>query len=91
MSAQPSAVTPAIAPARTETPGSRHISLTRFLIEEKRAGHINPDLRLLEIAATELHQRLPVFMGSRNEVETATRHHLDADAAGAPSGVASQA
>jgi len=33
-----------------------------------------------EIQPTGLHQRVPVFMGSRNEVETAARYHLDADA-----------
>jgi len=61
------------------------ISLTRFLIESflvEQAGGAATDgrRRMLEIAPTELHQRVPVFMGSRNEVEIATPYHLDSDA-----------
>ena len=37
--------------------------------------------RILEIVPERLHQRVPVFLGSKNEVEQATRYHLDADAA----------
>jgi fructose-1,6-bisphosphatase I len=34
--------------------------------------------RVLEVMPHELHQRVPVFPGSRNEVELVTRCHLDA-------------
>lgn len=36
--------------------------------------------RIMDIVPSRLHQRVPVFLGSRNEVELLTRYHLDADA-----------
>jgi fructose-1,6-bisphosphatase I len=36
--------------------------------------------RLLDVAPTGLHQRVPVFQGSRDEVAEAVRHHQAADA-----------
>ncbi|MDQ3206119.1 MAG: class 1 fructose-bisphosphatase [Pseudomonadota bacterium] len=39
--------------------------------------------RMLEVRPTALHQRVPVLLGSRLEVETALRHHRDHDARGA--------
>ena len=36
--------------------------------------------RILEIAPEHLHQRVPVFLGSKSEVEAATRYHRDHDA-----------
>lgn len=65
------------------------ISLTRFLIEEQHAGFIIEQaggaastgrLRMLDVQPTGLHQRVPVFMGSKMEVETAVRYHQDFDA-----------
>ncbi|MCE5234377.1 MAG: class 1 fructose-bisphosphatase [Mizugakiibacter sp.] len=37
--------------------------------------------RLLEVQPTGLHQRVPVFLGSKREVEAAVRYHREADAA----------
>ena len=34
---------------------------------------------MLEVRPTGLHQRVPVFLGSKAEVEVATRQHLDHD------------
>jgi len=31
--------------------------------------------RIMEIAPTKLHQRVPVFLGSKEEVELVTRYH----------------
>src|SRR6185437_7103336 len=38
--------------------------------------------RILDVVPSKLHQRVPVFLGSRNEVDRATRYHRDADEAG---------
>jgi fructose-1,6-bisphosphatase I / sedoheptulose-1,7-bisphosphatase len=35
--------------------------------------------RILEIAPEEIHQRVPVILGSRNEVERIERYHQDYD------------
>jgi fructose-1,6-bisphosphatase I len=52
-----------------------------FLVEQAGGASTNGRTRMLEIAPTQLHQRVPVFLGSKDEVEIATRYHLDADAA----------
>jgi fructose-1,6-bisphosphatase I len=44
------------------TPTSRH-SLTRFLIEEERAGHIGPDLRLLIEVVARACKRISIEVG----------------------------
>ena len=36
--------------------------------------------RILDIQPSKLHQRVPVFLGSKNEVAEATRYHLEHDA-----------
>jgi len=41
-------------------------------------------MRMLEIAPTQLHQRVPVFLGSREEVAAATEYHLKHDAQAKP-------
>jgi fructose-1,6-bisphosphatase I len=33
--------------------------------------------RILDITPEKLHQRVAVFLGSKNEVERATRYHLE--------------
>jgi fructose-1,6-bisphosphatase I len=33
----------------------------------------------MDIQPTALHQRVPVFLGSRNEIDIVTRYHLEAD------------
>jgi fructose-1,6-bisphosphatase I len=50
-----------------------------FLIEQAGGASSNGRARMLDIAPTQLHQRVPVFLGSKDEVETATRYHLDHD------------
>jgi fructose-1,6-bisphosphatase I len=51
-----------------------------LLIEQAGGAATNGRRRMLEVTPTELHQRVPVFLGSKDEVETATRYHLDHDA-----------
>jgi fructose-1,6-bisphosphatase I len=50
-----------------------------FLIEQAGGASSNGRQRIMDIAPTQLHQRVPVFLGSKDEVETATRYHLDHD------------
>jgi fructose-1,6-bisphosphatase I len=50
-----------------------------FLIEQAGGASSNGRQRMMDIAPTQLHQRVPVFLGSKEEVETATRYHLDHD------------
>ena len=40
-----------------------------------------PSIVLLEVQPTSLHQRVPVFLGSKKEVETAVKYHADHHAA----------
>lgn len=54
-----------------------------FLVEQAGGAATNGRARIMEIAPDQLHQRVPVFLGSKDEVEAATRYHLDHDAAGA--------
>ena len=51
-----------------------------LLIEQAGGAATNGRMRILDIAPEQLHQRVPVFLGSKNEVEIATRYHLDYDA-----------
>lgn len=71
-----------------------HVSLTRHLTEEERRGRVCAGLRLLieqaggaasdgrilDLVPHGLHQRVPVFPGSREEVAAATRYRLEYDA-----------
>jgi fructose-1,6-bisphosphatase I len=50
-----------------------------FLIEQAGGASSNGRQRMMDIAPTQLHQRVPVFLGSKEEVEMATRYHLDHD------------
>ncbi len=50
-----------------------------LLIEQAGGAATDGRMRMLEIAPTHLHQRVPVFLGSREEVETATRYHREHD------------
>src|SRR5690606_29081132 len=52
-----------------------------MLVEQAGGAATNGRARILEVAPTQLHQRVPVFLGSRREVEEATRYHLERDAA----------
>lgn len=50
-----------------------------FLIEQAGGAATDGRARLLDIVPNGLHQRVPVFLGSRNEVAEATRYHLQHD------------
>ena len=52
-----------------------------FIVEQAGGAATNGRSRLLEVAPTQLHQRVPVFLGSKNEVLEATRYHTEHDAA----------
>ena len=52
-----------------------------FLVEQAGGAATNGRSRLLETTSTQLHQRVPVFLGSKNEVLEATRYHNEFDAA----------
>ncbi len=51
-----------------------------FLVEQAGGAATNGRQRIMDIEPTELHQRVPVFLGSKKEVEAATRYHTDHDA-----------
>lgn len=50
-----------------------------WLIEQAGGMATNGRQRILEIEPTELHQRVSVILGSKNEVERVTQYHLEAD------------
>jgi len=50
-----------------------------MLVEQAGGAASTGRGRILELAPTQLHQRVPVFLGSKHEVETAERYHADAD------------
>ncbi len=50
-----------------------------FLIEQAGGAAHTGRQRMMEVKPAELHQRVPVFIGSKNEVETAVRYHRDFD------------
>jgi len=52
-----------------------------FLVEQAGGAATNGRDRIMDIAPAQLHQRVPVFLGSKSEVEAATRYHRDHDAA----------
>ncbi len=52
-----------------------------LLVEQAGGAATDGRASILQIAPSQLHQRVPVFLGSRKEVEEATRCHLAHDAA----------
>jgi len=50
-----------------------------FIVEQAGGAATDGHRRILEIHPEKLHQRVPVFLGSKNEVERATRYHREAD------------
>ncbi len=50
-----------------------------FIVEQAGGAAGTGRQRIMEIQPDALHQRVPVFLGSKSEVEAATRYHLDAD------------
>jgi fructose-1,6-bisphosphatase I len=49
-----------------------------FIVEQAGGAATTGRSRILDVPPTQLHQRVPVFLGSRNEVEVATKYHLEA-------------
>jgi fructose-1,6-bisphosphatase I len=52
-----------------------------FIIEQAGGAATTGRERIMELQPTGLHQRVPVFLGSKREVDVATRYHLAADGA----------
>jgi len=50
-----------------------------FIVEQAGGAATNGTQRILEIQPEKLHQRVAVFLGSKNEVEVATRYHREAE------------
>jgi fructose-1,6-bisphosphatase I len=46
-----------------------------FIIEQAGGAATNGHQRILEVQPTALHERVAVFLGSKEEVETVTRYH----------------
>jgi len=50
-----------------------------WLVEQAGGAASTGRQRILEVAPTELHQRVPVILGSKNEVERLARYHAEYD------------
>jgi fructose-1,6-bisphosphatase I len=50
-----------------------------FLVEQAGGASTNGHQRILELQPQKLHERVAVFLGSKNEVERVTRYHLGAN------------
>ena len=48
-----------------------------FLVEQAGGAATNGKQRILDIQPTKLHERVAVFLGSKNEVERITGYHKD--------------
>jgi fructose-1,6-bisphosphatase I len=48
-----------------------------FIVEQAGGAASTGRQRLLDVAPTGLHQRIPVFLGSKNEVAAAVRYHTE--------------
>jgi fructose-1,6-bisphosphatase I len=46
-----------------------------FLVEQAGGASTNGQQRIMEIAPSKLHERVAVFLGSREEVERVTSYH----------------
>jgi fructose-1,6-bisphosphatase I len=49
-----------------------------MLVEQAGGLTTNGRVSMLDVVPHDLHQRVPVFMGSKAEVERVTRYHLKA-------------
>jgi fructose-1,6-bisphosphatase I len=52
-----------------------------FIVEQAGGVATTGRQRIMDVQPTALHQRVPVFLGSKQEIELATRYHMDADEA----------
>jgi fructose-1,6-bisphosphatase I len=50
-----------------------------FIVEQAGGAATTGRERIMALQPTALHQRVPVFLGSKNEIDVVTRYHLDAD------------
>jgi fructose-1,6-bisphosphatase I len=50
-----------------------------WLVEQAGGMATNGRQRILDIQPTQLHERVSVVLGSKNEVERVTSYHLEAD------------
>ncbi|PSB92114.1 class 1 fructose-bisphosphatase [Candidatus Pandoraea novymonadis] len=48
-----------------------------FIVEQAGGSATNGSQRILDLQPIELHERVAVFIGSKNEVERVTRYHID--------------
>jgi fructose-1,6-bisphosphatase I len=48
-----------------------------FIVEQAGGAATNGDQRILDIQPEKLHQRVAVFLGSKNEVERVTGYHKE--------------
>jgi len=48
-----------------------------FIVEQAGGAATDGEQRILDIVPTSLHQRVPVFLGSKSEVERVTRYHAE--------------
>jgi fructose-1,6-bisphosphatase I len=49
-----------------------------FIVEQAGGAATNGQGRIMDIQPDKLHQRVAVFLGSKNEVERVTRYHAEA-------------
>ena len=52
-----------------------------MIVEQAGGAATTGRQRILDLLPQKLHQRVPVFLGSKNEVDVVTQYHLQADAA----------
>jgi fructose-1,6-bisphosphatase I len=50
-----------------------------FLVEQAGGAATNGHDRILDVQPTQLHQRVSVVLGSKNEVDRITRAHREAE------------
>jgi fructose-1,6-bisphosphatase I len=51
-----------------------------FIVEQAGGAATDGRQRILDVVPHKLHQRVPVFLGSKNEVDLVTRYHREAAA-----------
>lgn len=48
-----------------------------FIVEQAGGAATNGEQRILDVVPQSLHERIPVFLGSKDEVDRVTRYHLE--------------
>ena len=49
-----------------------------FIVEQAGGAATNGEKRILDVVPKSLHERVAVFLGSKNEVDRVTRYHIEA-------------